>query len=119
MVHNSRSSYCYFRKSILELHPGQSIVIDKGKKHRVQNFGHEVLEIIEIQTGTYFGEDDIVRFEDKYEEKIFTESPYSIPVSEDEIKEFIKEIPQSPGIYKLDKFKSPLYIGGAKALNKR
>ena len=51
---------------ILELHPGESIVIDKKEKHRVQNFGTDVLEIIEIQTGTYFGEDDIVRFEDMY-----------------------------------------------------
>ena len=31
----------------------------------------EVLEIIEIQTGTYFGEDDIVRFEDIYGRKNF------------------------------------------------
>jgi mannose-1-phosphate guanylyltransferase/mannose-6-phosphate isomerase len=51
---------------ILELHPGESIAIDKKEKHRVQNFGTDVLEIIEIQTGTYFGEDDIVRFEDMY-----------------------------------------------------
>ena len=56
---------------ILELHPGESIVIDKQEKHRVQNFGNEVLEIIEIQTGTYFGEDDIVRFEDMYGRKDF------------------------------------------------
>lgn len=56
---------------ILELHPGESIVIDKKEKHRVQNFGDETLEIIEIQTGTYFGEDDIVRFEDKYGRKDF------------------------------------------------
>ena len=54
---------------IFELHPGESIVIDKKEKHRVQNFGNEVLEIIEIQTGTYFGEDDIVRFEDMYGRK--------------------------------------------------
>ena len=51
---------------ILELHPGESIVIDKGKKHRVQNFGHEVLEIIEIQTGPILKESDIVRLQDIY-----------------------------------------------------
>ena len=56
---------------ILELHPGESIIIDKKEKHRVQNFGDETLEIIEVQTGTYFGEDDIVRFEDKYGRKDF------------------------------------------------
>ncbi len=48
------------------LYPGESVIINEKEKHRVQNLGSEVLEIIEIQTGTYFGEDDIVRFEDIY-----------------------------------------------------
>ena len=53
-------------------------------------------------------------------EKISTEPPHLIPTEEDELKDFIKEIPQSPGVYKfLDKSKSPLYIGKAKTLNKR
>ena len=74
-LHKLRSETWYVTQGIatvtlddqtLELHPGESIVIDKNKKHRVQNFGVETLEIIEIQTGTYFGEDDIVRFEDLY-----------------------------------------------------
>ena len=53
-------------------------------------------------------------------EKIFTESPYLIPATDKEIKNFIREIPSNPGVYKfLDKFKSPLYIGKAKSLNKR
>ena len=55
----------------LDLHPGESIEIGRKEKHRLQNFGNEVLEIIEIQTGTYFGEDDIVRFEDIYGRKDF------------------------------------------------
>ena len=54
------------------------------------------------------------------EEKIFTESPYIIPITDEEIKNFIKETPRSPGVYKfLDTFKNPLYIGKAKSLNKR
>jgi excinuclease ABC subunit C len=53
-------------------------------------------------------------------EKIFTESPYPIPVLDKEIKDFIREIPNAPGVYKfLDKFYTPLYIGKAKLLNKR
>ena len=53
-------------------------------------------------------------------EKIFTESPYFIPSSDEEIKNFIKEIPNSPGVYKfLDQSRYPLYIGKAKSLNKR
>lgn len=79
-MHEHRSETWYITQGIatvtldnqiLELHPGESIVIDKKEKHRVQNFGNEVLEIVEIQTGTYFGEDDIVRFEDMYGRKDF------------------------------------------------
>ena len=54
------------------------------------------------------------------EEKISTESPFSIPVLDKDIKDFIKEIPASPGVYKfLDHSKSTLYVGKAKLLNKR
>ncbi len=54
------------------------------------------------------------------EEQITTEPPYSIPHSREEIKDFIGELPNSPGVYKfLDIFKKPLYIGKAKSLNKR
>jgi mannose-1-phosphate guanylyltransferase/mannose-1-phosphate guanylyltransferase/mannose-6-phosphate isomerase len=37
-----------------------------GAKHRMRNPGHEPLEFIEVQTGTYFGEDDIARYQDDY-----------------------------------------------------
>jgi mannose-1-phosphate guanylyltransferase/mannose-6-phosphate isomerase len=37
-----------------------------GVKHRVENPGDGPLEIIEVQSGSYLGEDDIVRFEDVY-----------------------------------------------------
>ena len=54
------------------------------------------------------------------EEKISTEFPYLIPSSDKEIKDFLSQIPKSPGVYKfLDKFNSPIYIGKAKLLNKR
>jgi len=54
------------------------------------------------------------------QEKISTESPYLIPTLDEDIKHFIKEIPQSPGVYKfLDKSNRPIYIGKAKLLNKR
>ena len=45
---------------------GESIKINTEAKHRIQNTGDSVLVFIEIQTGTYFGEDDIVRIEDDY-----------------------------------------------------
>ncbi|MCK5661899.1 MAG: mannose-1-phosphate guanylyltransferase/mannose-6-phosphate isomerase [Thiotrichaceae bacterium] len=44
----------------------QSNYIPLGTKHRLENPGVIPLEIIEIQTGSYLGEDDIVRFEDSY-----------------------------------------------------
>ena len=53
----------------MELYSGESIVIDKKEKHRIENLSDDQLEIIEIQAGTYFGEDDIVRFEDIYGRK--------------------------------------------------
>ena len=43
-----------------------STYIPVGMKHRLENPGQIPLEIIEIQTGSYLGEDDIVRFEDVY-----------------------------------------------------
>jgi mannose-1-phosphate guanylyltransferase/mannose-6-phosphate isomerase len=44
----------------------QSTYIPIGHKHRLENPGKMVLELIEVQTGSYVGEDDIVRFEDAY-----------------------------------------------------
>jgi mannose-1-phosphate guanylyltransferase/mannose-6-phosphate isomerase len=45
---------------------GEHIHIPLGAKHRMANLGNETLEFIEVQTGTYFGEDDITRYEDDY-----------------------------------------------------
>jgi mannose-1-phosphate guanylyltransferase/mannose-6-phosphate isomerase len=45
---------------------GEHIHIPLGAKHRMANPGTEQLEFIEVQTGTYFGEDDITRYEDDY-----------------------------------------------------
>jgi len=46
---------------------GQHIALPVEVKHRLENKGTEILEIIEVQYGTYFGEDDIVRYDDDYE----------------------------------------------------
>ena len=46
---------------------GESIFIEVGETHRLENPGKVPLEIIEVQTGTYLGEDDIVRVEDVYQ----------------------------------------------------
>jgi mannose-1-phosphate guanylyltransferase/mannose-6-phosphate isomerase len=44
----------------------ESTYIPVGMKHRLENIGKIPLELIEVQTGTYLGEDDIVRFDDVY-----------------------------------------------------
>ena len=49
-----------------ELVPGQSIDIGIEHAHRCENHGDVPVECIEVHTGTYFGEDDIVRLEDDY-----------------------------------------------------
>jgi len=48
------------------LKPNVTIFVDLKDKHRLINDGTQPLVIIEIQTGTYFGEDDIVRYEDDF-----------------------------------------------------
>ena len=51
---------------VFDLHANQSTFIPLGAKHRLENPGAEVLELIEVQSGDYLGEDDIVRYEDVY-----------------------------------------------------
>jgi mannose-1-phosphate guanylyltransferase/mannose-6-phosphate isomerase len=51
---------------IITLKENQSTYIPQGQTHRLANLGTEPLEIIEVQSGSYLGEDDIVRFEDTY-----------------------------------------------------
>ena len=48
------------------LSENESTYIPPGTKHRLENPGQIPLEIIEVQTGSYLGVDDIVRFEDVY-----------------------------------------------------
>lgn len=51
---------------IITLEESQSTYIPKGQTHRLRNPGSAPLEIIEVQSGSYLGEDDIVRLEDGY-----------------------------------------------------
>jgi len=75
--------YHYKRSEVWTIVKGEAIVTLDGKsipldacdvieipreaKHRIENPGNETLIFIEVQLGTYFGEDDIVRIEDDYE----------------------------------------------------
>ena len=74
-THERRSEYwviesglgqVQIEKEIHEAKPTSAFIIDEGMSHRVTNIGNEILVFIEIQLGTYFGEDDIIRLEDDY-----------------------------------------------------
>ena len=51
---------------VFTLNENESTFIPLGAKHRLENLGSEPLHLIEVQSGHYLGEDDIVRFEDSY-----------------------------------------------------
>jgi mannose-1-phosphate guanylyltransferase/mannose-6-phosphate isomerase len=51
---------------VFALRENESTFIPLGAKHRLENTGSEPLHLIEVQSGSYLGEDDIVRFEDSY-----------------------------------------------------
>ena len=74
-LHNHRSEHWVILKGIANvqiddkqetLEANQSVYIPLGSKHRLSNPGNTLLLLIEVQSGTYLGEDDIVRFEDIY-----------------------------------------------------
>lgn len=48
------------------VHENESIYIPAGTRHRLENPGKVSLNVIEVQTGSYLGEDDIVRYDDTY-----------------------------------------------------
>jgi mannose-6-phosphate isomerase len=57
---------CTVGEETVVLDPGASVDIEVGQAHRIANQGDETLVIIEVQRGSYTGEDDIVRLEDDY-----------------------------------------------------
>ena len=74
-MHQHRAEHWVVVKGIAEITNGdqvitltenQSTYIPQGQTHRLANPGKTPLEIIEVQSGSYLGEDDIVRFEDTY-----------------------------------------------------
>ncbi len=53
--------------AVHRLAPGDHIAIPQGARHRIRNPGDDEVEIVEVQLGSYFGEDDIERYEDDYD----------------------------------------------------
>ena len=56
----------YKGDEVMLLTENQSTYIPLGEVHALENPGKIPLELIEVQSGSYLGEDDIVRFEDRY-----------------------------------------------------
>lgn len=51
---------------VVEKKAGETVSVPCGTLHRIENPGCNMLSIIEVQLGDYFGEDDIVRYEDDF-----------------------------------------------------
>ena len=51
---------------VIELNAGQTVDIGIGDLHRIENIGSDDVVFIEVQSGSYFGEDDIERIEDDF-----------------------------------------------------
>lgn len=74
-MHNHRDEYWIIIKGSAKIiindetqivSAGEHLLIPKGSKHRIENHTDGLFELIELQTGNYLEEDDIVRFEDQY-----------------------------------------------------
>ena len=77
-LHNHRSEHWIVVSGTAEiqlggersiLNPNESTFVRAGVRHRLANPGETPLEVIEVQSGDYLGEDDIVRFDDEYGRK--------------------------------------------------
>jgi len=53
-------------EQVIPVQAGSYVKIPLGAKHRIRNPNNEPIEFIEVQLGSYFGEDDIVRYQDDY-----------------------------------------------------
>ncbi len=78
-LHNKRAEHwivveghakIQIENEIFDLEANQSCYVPIGAKHRLSNPGQTPLIIIEVQSGTYLGEDDIIRFKDIYGRKV-------------------------------------------------
>lgn len=65
VVHGEATVTCDDKELVLK--PDQSTYIPIGCKHRLANETDDILEVIEVQTGSYLGEDDIVRYDDDFD----------------------------------------------------
>ena len=60
------NTHVAIKNSFIDILVNESTFIPAGHQHRLTNPGQDVCVLIEVQTGGYLGEDDIVRLEDRY-----------------------------------------------------
>ncbi|MGH9172361.1 MAG: phosphomannose isomerase type II C-terminal cupin domain [Acidimicrobiales bacterium] len=74
-VHEQRSEHWFVVKgsgvvtldsTVADVGPGDSVDVEVGTAHRIENTGEVDLVFVEVQHGTYFGEDDIIRLDDDF-----------------------------------------------------
>jgi mannose-6-phosphate isomerase len=74
-VHEKRSEHWFIVRgrgvvtldaTVVEVGPGDSVDVEVGMAHRIENSGDSDLVFVEVQHGSYFGEDDIIRIEDDF-----------------------------------------------------
>lgn len=53
-------------ENFYEMKENEHIYIPVTEKHRIENNTHEIVEFVEVQYGSYLGEDDIIRYEDDF-----------------------------------------------------
>lgn len=69
VVVSGRATVCK-GEDMFALESNESVYIEAGQKHRLANETDEPLSVIEVQTGSYLGEDDIIRYEDVYHRSV-------------------------------------------------
>ncbi len=62
----SGSAFMHLDNKKIYLLENQTVFIPKEARHRIENIGSEDLVFVEVQRGSYLGEDDIVRYEDDF-----------------------------------------------------
>ena len=55
---------------VINYNQGQHIFVPQETRHRIENTGDTLLTIVEVQLGDYFGEDDIIRYEDDFDRHV-------------------------------------------------
>ncbi|GIS87272.1 MAG: hypothetical protein CM1200mP17_18400 [Woeseia sp.] len=74
--HNHRNEHWFVAEGVatvecdgevMTLKQYESFYIPLGSKHRLSNLGNNILKVVELQTGEILSEEDIVRYEDRYE----------------------------------------------------